>query len=540
MKKNIRRTSIAEKGITLIALVVTIIILSILAGITLNLVVSNNGLIKKSEQGAALYEKSGVEEGISNLFMQYMIDRETGNIEESFDEYAKANGINDAEKYEDEYEIEYKGYVFTINGNTLEIINTEKVGPSASLLYVGVIDPNTGATVTEKRKEGTELKIQVKAIVDEGATIENVKGPNGITLNESNEIYTSSNTITENGTYTFKITYKVGEKTKTKNVPIIINNYKISYIGKFVKYEPDNSTYSKDLLGDNYTGSSRYNASDLKTEEYTDGWQIMNYNEETGEMTIVMAQPTTKTLDLYGARGYNNGVDVLNDVCANLFSKKTDGWDVTARSMKIEDIEDMLTETEKAKKYEQSEYDDIQYNETKTYSDSNKGAWSSNRKYPKLYAREKGSGTDGTGDVKETGLGLSERNPNVSYGTWDTQVTEAPTKLTVTQTEYGLWWNESWNDENLKDEDYLKILMLNNSSGQYWLASRFVGCGEEYATFGLMKACMDGLRNHGMYMSVYKQGDDYDGIRAVVNLGTVKIVGDETGADKDNAITISK
>ena len=153
MKKNIRRTSIAEKGITLIALVVTIIILLILAGITLNLVVSNNGLIKKSEQGAALYEKSGVEEEISNLLMQYMIDRETGNIEESFDEYAKANGINDAEKYEDEYEIEYKGYVFTINGNTLEIINTEKVGPSASLLYVGVIDPNTGATVTEKEKK---------------------------------------------------------------------------------------------------------------------------------------------------------------------------------------------------------------------------------------------------------------------------------------------------------------------------------------------------------------------------------------------------
>ena len=303
------------------------------------------------------------------------------------------------------------------------------------------------------------------------------------------------------------------------------------YIGKYVDYKPDNATYSKDLLGVNYTGSSS-NSSDFTTEEYTSGWRILDYDEKTGEMIIVMAQPTTKTLDLYGARGYNNGVDVLNDVCANLFS---DGWDVTARSMKIEDIEDMLTETEKAKKYEQSEY-----NETKTYSDSNKGAWSSNRKYPKLYAREKGSGTDGTGDVKETGLGLSERNPNVSYGTWDTQVTEAPTKLTVTQTEYGLWWNESWNDENLKDEDYLKILMLNNSSGQYWLASRFVGCGEEYATFGLMKACRDGLRNHGMYMSVYKQGDDYDGIRAVVNLGTVKIVGDETGADKDNAITISK
>ena len=39
-----------EKGITLIALVVTIIILLILAGVTLNIALSENGLIKKSKE----------------------------------------------------------------------------------------------------------------------------------------------------------------------------------------------------------------------------------------------------------------------------------------------------------------------------------------------------------------------------------------------------------------------------------------------------------------------------------------------------------
>ena len=38
-----------ENGITLIALVVTIVVLLILAGISLNLVLGNNGLIKKSK-----------------------------------------------------------------------------------------------------------------------------------------------------------------------------------------------------------------------------------------------------------------------------------------------------------------------------------------------------------------------------------------------------------------------------------------------------------------------------------------------------------
>ena len=39
-----------EKGITLVALVVTIVVLLILAGVSLNLVIGNNGLIKKAQE----------------------------------------------------------------------------------------------------------------------------------------------------------------------------------------------------------------------------------------------------------------------------------------------------------------------------------------------------------------------------------------------------------------------------------------------------------------------------------------------------------
>ena len=46
MKKNTRDKR--ERGITLIALVVTIVVLLILAGVSLNLVLGNNGIITKA------------------------------------------------------------------------------------------------------------------------------------------------------------------------------------------------------------------------------------------------------------------------------------------------------------------------------------------------------------------------------------------------------------------------------------------------------------------------------------------------------------
>ena len=58
VQKNIKE----NKGITLVALVITIIVLLILAGIALSLVIGENGLIAKSKQGTDKYkEKAGAE-----------------------------------------------------------------------------------------------------------------------------------------------------------------------------------------------------------------------------------------------------------------------------------------------------------------------------------------------------------------------------------------------------------------------------------------------------------------------------------------------
>ena len=50
MKLENKRGYLGEKGITLIALVVTIVVLLILAGVSVNAIFNENGLIKKAQE----------------------------------------------------------------------------------------------------------------------------------------------------------------------------------------------------------------------------------------------------------------------------------------------------------------------------------------------------------------------------------------------------------------------------------------------------------------------------------------------------------
>ena len=57
-----RKTSKREKGITLIALIVTIIVLLILAGVTINLAVNNQGIFNKAKTATRAYKNASEEE----------------------------------------------------------------------------------------------------------------------------------------------------------------------------------------------------------------------------------------------------------------------------------------------------------------------------------------------------------------------------------------------------------------------------------------------------------------------------------------------
>ena len=134
MQKLKRRTSLGEKAITLIALVVTIVILLILAGVTITMTLGQNGLFTRAREGAAAYNESEVRDDLSMLITQYTWDKAAEKTDKSLGDYLKENGATSVKANANgkTLEVEYKGYVFTVNKDSGEIIGVSKSDSSDS------------------------------------------------------------------------------------------------------------------------------------------------------------------------------------------------------------------------------------------------------------------------------------------------------------------------------------------------------------------------------------------------------------------------
>ena len=71
-----RRKTKEEKGITLIALVVTIVVLLILAGITITYVMGDNGIIKQAQEAKMRHEISQYQEAIDLTRKEVQLNEE--------------------------------------------------------------------------------------------------------------------------------------------------------------------------------------------------------------------------------------------------------------------------------------------------------------------------------------------------------------------------------------------------------------------------------------------------------------------------------
>ena len=91
-----RNANKSEKGITLIALVVTIVVLLILAGVSLNLVLGNNGIISKASEVKIKQAHALIKDRISLEYNDYQIETNTAiNKETTFRAFLKSkNCIN--------------------------------------------------------------------------------------------------------------------------------------------------------------------------------------------------------------------------------------------------------------------------------------------------------------------------------------------------------------------------------------------------------------------------------------------------------------
>lgn len=106
-----RKKNEQQKGITLIALVVTIVVLLILAGVSLNLVLGNNGIITKAKDAVKKAEEARVKEEFQLKMAESWIDANTKeNIDIDILDELGIVGINK----------------ITVTESILEIVETER------------------------------------------------------------------------------------------------------------------------------------------------------------------------------------------------------------------------------------------------------------------------------------------------------------------------------------------------------------------------------------------------------------------------------
>ena len=79
-----------EKGITLIALIVTIVVLLILAGVSISLVTGKNGLIEKAKEGKVKYKEGEQNDTLALYGILEEIDNSAPTIE-GYNENKKVN-----------------------------------------------------------------------------------------------------------------------------------------------------------------------------------------------------------------------------------------------------------------------------------------------------------------------------------------------------------------------------------------------------------------------------------------------------------------
>lgn len=234
-------------------------------------------------------------------------------------------------------------------------------------------------------------------------------------------------------------------------------------VGDYVAYTPD--TADAYTLYDKYSGYT-YDDSDTQTIKQENlSWRVLSINDD-GTVDLISTKIVSQCIYFQGSLGYNNGVYLLNDISAKLYSNSKLG--VTARSLTIEDVEKGMTEAglEYVHSYERV----VAYGQTKTYTGSK-------AYYPNLYAQENGSGINTT-TTKTDGIGQSD-----SYYTSPTTETysKASTELTLTQTGY----NERMSSKYYKNSTFFEVLYGDVRSE--WIASRCVDISSPDFYLGLFR-----------------------------------------------------
>lgn len=418
-----------KDGITLIALVITIIVLLILAGISISMLTGDNGLLTKATQAKNLTEKSNLEEQLKlAITVAKMDENNFGKINE-------------------------------------EILKEEL------------------------KKYGIEDDMIIKSPANaEGSTFPWYITKEDVTCEISS----------------------VGQVAKVEAPPHIEEAPKAK-VGDYVNYKPDVITSEKlNELNSMVNSNSGYESAQSLGQESNLEWRVLETDSDGNILKIISTSPTSKTLGLKGAKGYNNAVYLLNKACEMLYSKS---GIAKARNINIKDLSERYNDATKNTVNK--------FTTTDTYGENNVSLGDTKRYYammstyyPKIAEQENGMGINtsldskGKNTLKENGIDESQQIALLSEGG-----TEAGTNgITVTQTDY-----------NIDNPTYIQDIYyeLFHGYGSYWLSSRGVGINSMDCDFKVRKVKNNGIDEGSKLFNSLDMGNEWQDVsylRPVVSI----------------------
>ena len=489
-----------KNGITLITLVVTIVVLSILAGVSINTVVGDDGIIKKAKEQAEATRRASAEEEMNRLVLEYQLASKDETLESFLQEKVTEGRIDGVTDNGDgtitiTKKVEGKDYTITVKKPVAPT-------PSVKVGAIRVVSDSTGAGSSlgeASTRKGTTLYIMIESTISGGTTTVSPEVPYA---------------VTENGTYKFTVTGTVDGKTYTKNVTATVNQYKNEInldeiqIGDYVNY-----TYDIDSASSSYTLESKYSGySSNQTIAQTTGltWKVLNVDKENDTVDIISTNPTSSTVTFANILGYNNGPYLMNEICKAQYSNKTLG--VNARSINLLDMEKHLTAAGITNRNACT--NEVKYGTTKTYT--------SNTKYPSLYANQKGAGPNVSSitpsDTTKGNDPYEESKPIATTEPTTDNTSGTGNPLTVTQTYYYI---------PINDTNYGTASSILANGTPFWVAARYVCTYSGYAHFGLRFAGTD-AGGYGMFYSYGFAYGYYFALRPVVSLPSSLLTGEQT------------
>lgn len=209
-----------KRGITLIALVITIVILIILAGILINITLGDNGLFTRAKEGAEKYKEQQAREKVEVMLAEFAVEKEIeGTNLITFLEEQKTKGAieNYTDNGDNTITVKVDGYDIIIDSTKAKVIGVVKSGETPENPGNNSEDttPPTYESVSLSSSSIGNFDVLINGVTDSESEIQSVQLSvyNGENNSENAETVTATNK--GNGQWSAKVyfshhNYKAG------------------------------------------------------------------------------------------------------------------------------------------------------------------------------------------------------------------------------------------------------------------------------------------------------------------------------------------